>query len=324
MNTATDKWGKLSRRDLTFLDKEATEMTMLAMAMGAEGRVSSSGHVIIRAKGGETMSISRNLTSHNRAAQNARAQFKRIIGVTVEEAKAKVIEAQRRAARKAVAVEQEKAATAMAEAKPTLECPAKDCIETFSTPSARHGHITMMHGVCDYPGCVIVTETYQGPHVANSKQGMVSHRRIAHEGWRPRKGTGKTTTDDSGKRIKVSPGLTIEPEMVEEKPEPVPETKVETKPEPVPQVKAEPEPEEEETGLDELETLMKREDIIVLKKPTSADEILAAIAKILPPSGPSEREQELERELSEVKRQFDDLKAVVEMLNETMSLFHKK
>jgi hypothetical protein len=70
---------QLTRADLTTFDREATDLILQAMKIGCLGRISSKGHAILRNNAGGTTSIPRNLTSQNRAAQNARADMRKFL-----------------------------------------------------------------------------------------------------------------------------------------------------------------------------------------------------------------------------------------------------
>ena len=69
----------LERKDLRSFDAEATKMILDAIAAGCTGRVSSKGHAILRNPAGSTVSISRDLRTPNRSAQNTRADYRRFM-----------------------------------------------------------------------------------------------------------------------------------------------------------------------------------------------------------------------------------------------------
>lgn len=71
-------FGRLTKKDLRAFDELATELILEAIELGCQGRVSRRGHCLLRNADGETTAIARNLTSANRAAQNARAQIRRL------------------------------------------------------------------------------------------------------------------------------------------------------------------------------------------------------------------------------------------------------
>ncbi|UJW28827.1 hypothetical protein L3Q67_26565 [Saccharothrix sp. AJ9571] len=70
---------RLTRNELTTFDKEATDLILQAMEIGCLGRVSAKGHCVLRNNAGGSITVSRNLTSPNRTAQNARADLRRLI-----------------------------------------------------------------------------------------------------------------------------------------------------------------------------------------------------------------------------------------------------
>lgn len=70
---------RLTREELRAFDREAKDMILDAMEAGCLGRVSSKGHVILRNNTGGTASVPRNLSSANRAGQNARADMRKLL-----------------------------------------------------------------------------------------------------------------------------------------------------------------------------------------------------------------------------------------------------
>lgn len=285
--SATEKWGKLTRRDITFLDALGIEMVLTAQALGADTRVTQNNHVILRSPdGSDTLAISRNLASYNRGAQNARAQFKRVFGMTLEQAqarlKAEVRQERRRQSKNAAPAPQPVA-------EPELfHCPAKDCASKFTEYVTLERHVDDQHYRCTAEGC---------HYVARTAQGLTPHRRIVHEGWKPRKGTGKTNKADTS--VEEVPVATqqVEKEAMETTA-----------------------PEQAEESLDHLEELMKREDYLVIKRPQTLEDFQEALRRMLPPTGPSLREQELEDELAKVMTELEDLQAKVALLKETLGL----
>lgn len=63
-----------------------------------------------------------------------------------------------------------------------VACPAKGCALAFPTEGARYSHVEREHVKCTEPGC---------DAVSINERGSVTHRRLAHEGWKPRQGTGR-------------------------------------------------------------------------------------------------------------------------------------
>lgn len=73
------KFTTLTRGDLLAFDSESTALILEAMSAGCVGRVSSKGHCILHNSTGNTASVSRNLKSLGRSAQNTRAAMKRFL-----------------------------------------------------------------------------------------------------------------------------------------------------------------------------------------------------------------------------------------------------
>lgn len=72
-------FGRLTNHDLLGFDQIATDLVLDAIAQGCTGRVSAKGHCILRNNTGDTASVPRNMTSPNRASQNAKAQVRRLL-----------------------------------------------------------------------------------------------------------------------------------------------------------------------------------------------------------------------------------------------------
>jgi hypothetical protein len=68
---ATD-WRILERRDLKAFPSSAVTIILEAMKHGVTGRISSSGHAILRGSGGRTASVSRNVDADYHGLRNAR------------------------------------------------------------------------------------------------------------------------------------------------------------------------------------------------------------------------------------------------------------
>ena len=70
---------RLTSDDLKHCDDLAKKLTLTAMEAGCTGKVSHRGHIIIRNADGQTCAIAPKLTTHNRSAQNARADIQRLL-----------------------------------------------------------------------------------------------------------------------------------------------------------------------------------------------------------------------------------------------------
>lgn len=75
----TPAFGRLTNRDLTTFDQIAKNLILDAIAKGCTGRISAKGHCILHNNTGGTASVPRNMTSPNRASQNARTQIRKLL-----------------------------------------------------------------------------------------------------------------------------------------------------------------------------------------------------------------------------------------------------
>lgn len=154
-------FGRLASSDLRGFDQRGRELILKAMEYGAVGRVSAKGHVILRSKGGATMSVTRNLASSNRARQNTEAAFSRIFGeYLVQETKVESSNGN--------GVEHPLVPADPVVMKP---CPLESCEAEFVTEGARYSHVHRDHFPCREPGC---------DRVFASKQGEQGHYNLAH------------------------------------------------------------------------------------------------------------------------------------------------
>lgn len=163
MNGNGNGWRAYARNELRDFDDRAKEIIMSAQELGALCRLSSKGHMIVRAKNGMTISVSRNLKRGNRASKNAAAQFKRTFG----------------SEEPAPAEKQKKDEQVDYDNEKVIVCPAKGCGHTFSGPhaeKARDHHIDSEHYRCTEPGC---------DHVVAKRQGIGGHIGVAHRGNQP-------------------------------------------------------------------------------------------------------------------------------------------
>lgn len=188
-------WRVLTRQDLKAFDDDQTKAVLYAMDNGGIGRISAKGHAIIRNTTGQTMSVSRNGAA--RTKQNTAADLCRLFGAPVDD-----VPARQPRALHAAPPQPETASTDEA----TLACPANGCEATFVTEGARYSHVERNHPHrCDRPGCGFATD---------SSRGLVTHRRIVHEGWAPRRGV----KDTKPRRRRTDQ----QPQQPAEDPKPVP------------------------------------------------------------------------------------------------------
>lgn len=73
-----DKFRVVTKGDLARFDKESKELILWAVERGATCKVSNSNHAILRGPNGRTTAVPRKLPTANRAAQNARADVRRL------------------------------------------------------------------------------------------------------------------------------------------------------------------------------------------------------------------------------------------------------
>lgn len=181
------EWKRMTANDLRHCDSKAKEIILRAMELGAVGRLSSKGHVIVRAPNGATMSVSRNMTSSNRSRQNTEAEFARVFeGVDVPE--------QRNEGSLALVPVTE---TVAFDREPDLECPAKDCEAVFVTEGARYSHIEKEHSKCYECGYVAKNEVALRGHTAMSHSENPPWKRAA-EANKGRKRGKKAELTDAG------------------------------------------------------------------------------------------------------------------------------
>lgn len=163
-------WGTLTRTELRAFDEDQTKAILYAMDHGGVGRISNSGHAIIRNQQGQTMSVSR--SSGGRRKQNVAADLCRLFGAPDE-----VLD--REATTKAQPNAPEPVqltAVSTTEDSPVLGCPAKGCGATFVTEGARYTHVDQLHWKCQEPGCEFVGRVAQS---------VVLHHTRVHRGINP-------------------------------------------------------------------------------------------------------------------------------------------
>lgn len=171
------QWKKLTREDLRAFDTEQTKAVLYAMDRGGEGRISSSGHCIIRNNSGQTMSVSR--SSGGRRKMNVARDLVRLFGA--DDAVSASTNGQHDGH-----TEPARAAPAREDATPHLTCPARGCDKTFVVEGARYAHIEHMHHRCPVAGC---------DFVGRVPQSLVLHRLRAHEGVNPAKNRRKRAAE---------------------------------------------------------------------------------------------------------------------------------
>ena len=134
-------WKKLTRSDIRTFDDRSTEIVLSAMKVdGAEGRVSSRGHAILRAPNGETMSVSRKMSHLNRGGQNIESEFGRIFGHLLDQQ-----EHADEASRASVApapIEHPEREVVM------RPCTVEGCDQQFATDGAYFTHTRRDHSIC--------------------------------------------------------------------------------------------------------------------------------------------------------------------------------
>lgn len=69
----------LTRRDLRGFDRLAQDLILDAQRVGVRVKVSNKNHAILRSQNGLTTSVSQRLHSAGRAAQNCKADVKKVI-----------------------------------------------------------------------------------------------------------------------------------------------------------------------------------------------------------------------------------------------------
>lgn len=73
------KWlTTVGRNDLPGFDRDAKKLIVFAVELGAQVRISSKGHAILRGPDGKTVAVPRSLRTGNRGGQNAKAAVKRM------------------------------------------------------------------------------------------------------------------------------------------------------------------------------------------------------------------------------------------------------
>lgn len=137
------EWKRLTSNDLRSFDDRARNLVLRAMDLGAVGRVSTKGHVIVRAPNGATLSVSRTLKASNRGRQNVEAQFARAFPNAGEG-----VPTQRTEGSLALVPDHQPAALT----EPTLECTVEGCEAMFVTEGARYSHTEKEHYKCPH-GC---------------------------------------------------------------------------------------------------------------------------------------------------------------------------
>lgn len=186
----SERWRKLTRRDLATFDDSATAAVLAAMDRGGVGRISSKGHAILRSPNGRTMSVTPN---SNRSKQVVEINLRKLFPVTDEAENGPGTTTEAKAAPVNNNNTQSEATTATTtEAK--IPCTNKACGLTFVTQGALYSHVNKDHVVCDEPGCLLSWDT---------RRQMVSHRNIVHRGLAPRrlaKQKGKAT-DKRGRAL---------------------------------------------------------------------------------------------------------------------------
>lgn len=156
-------WGKLSREDLRAFDDDQTKAVLYAMDHGGVGRISSSGHAIIRNETGETMSVSR--SSAGRRRLNVARDLVRLFGAEEEPQASAVVqgafEREPVRATSSVSVAAGGGGGTQTLEQPTIACPAKGCTATFVTEGARYVHVNEQHHKCPEDGCDFVGRVAQ-------------------------------------------------------------------------------------------------------------------------------------------------------------------
>ena len=195
MTTATvahrsERWRRLTRRDLMNFDDVSTDAVLTAMDRGGVGRISSKGHAILRAPGGATMSVSPN---SNKSKQVTAIRVRKLFPETNDKPQA--------APQPPPAPNNTNQAEAtMPKPDKSIACTNPTCDETFATEGALYAHVNSKHVVCPAPGCL---------YSRDSNRGVVPHHRIVHLGLAPRrlaKGSGKTT-DSRGRALAATPAI---------------------------------------------------------------------------------------------------------------------
>lgn len=180
-------WYKLTRSDLATFDDIATNVILYAMERGGSGRISRKGHAILRGPNGGTMSVPRD---GNRSQQVLEGTVRKMFDSEPNESPTPVggpTPEQR------IAAIQDRIIP-----NPQLHCLEPSCEAVFVTEGARYSHIHERHNVCPFPGCSFTRDW---------KPAVVSHHRIVHEGFRPRKGTGGSRRKTGGKSRRGRPTL---------------------------------------------------------------------------------------------------------------------
>lgn len=171
-------WGTLTREDLRDFDGYSTKAVLTAVERGAVGRRSSRGHIILRSPDGRTMSVSR---SSNKSKHVVRQQLDRLFPEPPPPPKEEPV---------TIPANMRPANSATNPPRPGvwLACPVKGCGRTFPTEGGRYSHIDKEHERCKEEGC---------DAVSMNRIGAATHHRLAHEGWKPRKGTGKAAAQEA-------------------------------------------------------------------------------------------------------------------------------
>lgn len=72
-------WRAYTKQELRGFDADATRLILWAQERGCVTHVSRKGHAVLRSPNGKTTAVPRLMKSRNRAAQNSRAQVRRIL-----------------------------------------------------------------------------------------------------------------------------------------------------------------------------------------------------------------------------------------------------
>lgn len=174
----SERWHRLTRRDLTSFDDHATSTVLAAMERGGVGRISTKGHAILRnPKTGETMGVA---PSSNKSKQVIAIRLRKLFPESDttpdESASTRTIPAPREPINNnthaQVSAQDQAEAT-----EPTLSCTNKRCDAVFVTEGARYSHVNSKHVVCAKPGCLASFD---------DNRARVAHEGIVHEGRKPR------------------------------------------------------------------------------------------------------------------------------------------
>ena len=185
-NRGVQQWRVSTRRDLAGFDDNATNAVLFAMARGGVGKISTTGHVMLRNRKGDVMGVSRDLS---KSKQVVAIQLRNLFGESVVEAKSPAPEATTTVL--VAPVERQ-----------TLACYDPGCSETFTTEGARYSHAYSAHHVCPEPGCTFTRD---------KEQAVTGHYMIVHQGHKPAKGRGR---NQRGRKVMAETTTAITPQAV--------------------------------------------------------------------------------------------------------------